>query len=134
MPGSFPAGTSNTVLFATAYAVTANSSGKAWAERANPSYMPVLNDFTAVPQANPLPDNAIHGQSQALSAGGSHVCMGDVSTRTVTTTSAWPPGRPSATPGRRSHPARTGTTKEARYLEQFALGCSMVATELEAAS
>jgi prepilin-type N-terminal cleavage/methylation domain-containing protein len=85
MPGSFPAGTSNTVLYATALAVTANSTGNAWAERANPSYMPVLNDFTAVPQDNPLQANAIHGQSQGLSSGGAQVCMGDVSTRSVTT-------------------------------------------------
>jgi prepilin-type N-terminal cleavage/methylation domain-containing protein len=85
MPGSFPAGTSNTVLYATAAAVCANSAGNAWAERANASYMPVLNDFTAVPQDNPVPGTAIHGQSQGLSTGGAQVCMGDVSTRTVTT-------------------------------------------------
>jgi hypothetical protein len=47
--------------------------------------MPVLNDFTAVPQDNPLQANAIHGQSQGLAAGGAQVCMGDVSTRSVTT-------------------------------------------------
>ena len=83
MPATFRSGTSNTILFATAFANCGNSTGNAWSERTNPSYVPVMNDFTSVPE---IPTGVIctHGRSQALSVGGAQVCMGDVSTRSVT--------------------------------------------------
>jgi prepilin-type N-terminal cleavage/methylation domain-containing protein len=82
--GSFyRSGTSNTVAFATVFAVCGDSSGNVWVEWASPSWSPIMNRFDAVPEMLLNGGDCTHGLSQALTEGGSMVSMVDGSTRGV---------------------------------------------------
>jgi prepilin-type N-terminal cleavage/methylation domain-containing protein len=82
IPAYFASGTSNCVLFASVFTNCGQGTGNAWAERLNANYTPLLVDFTSTPEL-PVSTACTKGRSQGYGAGGALVCLGDVSTRMV---------------------------------------------------